>query len=144
MFVQRGTHCLTAEHSCEAVASRSLDSGPQISAVTRHYRFVTVKNRGTVCQSIESREGEASADPLVMIGTRLTQRLRGSVAQRRPPGIFSVWWGNFLGAWDGFGVRTALASRKGSADVGDAVESRFQRSILVDGSFYRKPFADHG
>ena len=38
------------------------------------------KNGDTVCQLIDSREGQALAAPRVIIGTQQTQRLRGSVA----------------------------------------------------------------
>ena len=41
---------------------------------------VTPKSGDKVCESIESREGEAPAEPRMIIGTRQTQRLRGSVA----------------------------------------------------------------
>ena len=42
--------------------------------------FVTSKNGDTVIRLIESREEDALADLRVFIGTRQTQRLRGSVA----------------------------------------------------------------
>ena len=39
--------------------------------------FVTLNNGDVVCQLIESREGEAPAEPRVIIGTRQIERLRG-------------------------------------------------------------------
>ena len=41
---------------------------------------ITPKNEDMVCQSIAWREGEALAESRVFVGTRQTERLRGSVA----------------------------------------------------------------